>query len=293
MIFLKITGGLGNQMFQYATAYALAKKNKTNIGIDLSEINKKEGKENFTYRDFQLNSIFNISNYQLIPTHRYSFIINHSFFNKIKRKLIGGTYFLEKNLTYQKDINLCKKNSYIEGYFQSEKYFIEFENEIRNQFNFKGKFNLKTNVLAVKIKQSPSLAIHIRRGDYINNKIINQTHGTCNLHYYKKALSLFDLKKHHLYFFSDDINWVKNNFNFIDLNNATFVDWNKGDNSWQDMYLMSLCENFIIANSSFSWWGAWLSVNKNKKVIAPKKWFADKIKNEQTKDLFPTSWIKI
>ena len=96
-------------MFQFATAYALATKHNTNIGIDLSEINKTYGKKNFTYRDFELDFIFNISNYELIPTHSYSFITNHSFFDKIKRKLIGGTYFLEKDLTYQSNINNCKK----------------------------------------------------------------------------------------------------------------------------------------------------------------------------------------
>ena len=220
-------------------------------------------------------------------------ITHHSFFDKIKRKLIGGYYFLEKGLSFQIEHKNCTKNTYIEGYFQSEKYFVAIQNKIRQHFTFKTKTNTQTKALALKIKKQQPIAIHIRRGDYVKNKLINQTHGTCNIDYYKKALKLFDLKNHELYFFSDDINWVKDNFDFINLKKATFIDWNIGQDSWQDMYLMSLCQNFIIANSSFSWWGAWLSTYKDKKIIAPKQWFNDEIKNNQTKDLIPNNWIRI
>jgi len=293
MIFLKINGGLGNQMFQYTAALVLSLKHNTKVGIDLSEIEKNNGKTNFTYRDFQLDSIFKLSNYKIIPPFTYSFIINDSFFDKIKRKLIGGSYFLEKDLSYQNEFENCKKNTYIEGYFQSEKYFIALRQEILNQFTFNSNVNSQTKSLAEKINQKPSIAIHIRRGDYIKNKTINQTHGSCDLDYYKRALKHFDLNKYQLYFFSDDINWVKKNFDFITKNSCNFIDWNNSTESWQDMYLMSLCDNFIIANSSFSWWGAWLSTNSNKKVIAPKVWFKDKIKNKQTNDLIPNSWARI
>jgi hypothetical protein len=293
MIFLKVTGGLGNQMFQFATAFALAKQMKTKVGIDLSEINKKEGKIDFTYRNFQLEQVFNIDNFDIIPTLSYNFIIGTHLIDKVKRVFIKGSFFYEKDLTFDPLIFDIKKNAYIEGYFQSEKYFITYENDIRKQFSFKQRPNIKTELLSEQIKRKNAIAIHVRRGDYVNNKAINLVHGACSLDYYKKALTLFDLTQHQLYFFSDDINWVKEKFNFIDLNTSTFVDWNNGENAWQDMHLMSKCKHFIIANSSFSWWGAWLSIYKDKKVIAPKQWFNDQFKNNQTKDLIPTSWIKV
>ncbi|HIP35301.1 MAG TPA: alpha-1,2-fucosyltransferase [Crocinitomix sp.] len=295
MIFLKITGGLGNQMFQFATAYALAKKNNTNIGIDLSEISSKKHKQNFTYRNFQLDKTFNISNFELIPSFAYDFIVGNQLKDKLKRFFVKGDFFYEKSLEFDNSLfQINNKNTYIEGYFQSEKYFIEFEKEIKKQFTFKQKTNLKTQNLSNFLSNKQTLAIHIRRGDYVNNKAINSTHGTCPVEYYQKALSYFDLNKHHLCFFSDDINWVKKTFtSIIELKSITFVDWNSGEDAWQDMYLMSLCKNFIIANSSFSWWGAWLSKHTNKKIIAPKQWFNNKTKNLQTKDLIPSSWIKI
>lgn len=292
MIYVKISGGLGNQMFQFAAAFAKAKSCDTKISIDLSEINKKDGKVDFTYRDFELESIFNISNY-FITKKKTNFIVGNSFRDKMIRKFVKSNFLIEKNLRYDNKIIDLSKNSYIEGYFQSELYFKEYESEIRNQFTFKAKKNSNTLKIVEDIKDSKSLAIHIRRGDYISNKSINNIHGTCSLEYYLKALKQFDLDNLKIYFFSDDIDWVKSNFLFLDQKKCNFIDWNTHKESWQDMYIMSKCDNFIIANSSFSWWGAWLSANKDKTIIAPKKWFNDKLKNEQTKDLIPTSWILV
>lgn len=293
MIFLKISGGLGNQMFQYATATSLAVLKNTTTGVDLADINTKEGKKNFTYRNFQLDSIFNLSNFKIVPSYAYSFITGTSIIDKIKRKLIGGEYFLEKNLAFCSDIFKITKNTYLEGYFQSEKNFIKTEKEIRQQFAFTKKLNIKSEEILQKIQNSKSIAIHIRRGDYIKNKVINSVHGTCSISYYKRALKHFKIEESDVFFFSDDINWVKNNFTFLNPDKTHFIDWNTGNDSWQDMALMSNCQNFIIANSSFSWWGAWLSDYSDKKIIAPKKWFNDNSKNEQTKDLLPSSWIVV
>ena len=110
MIFLKISGGLGNQMFQYATALALAKKLNTKVGIDLSSINDKEDKKDFTYRDFQLESLFNLDTYEIVPYYTYSFITGNSITDRVKRKLVGGFYLLEDSLEYQPNIKKCIKN---------------------------------------------------------------------------------------------------------------------------------------------------------------------------------------
>ena len=141
--------------------------------------------------------------------------------------------------------------------------------------------------------EANATAIHVRRGDYVNNPEINAVHGSCNISYYEKGLSKLAERGEigTVYIFSDDPKWVKENIR-IDYP-TQIIDWNQGEDSWQDMCLMSKCENFIIANSSFSWWGAYLSSSEQKKVIAPVRWFSDETKNKQTADLIPASWLKI
>lgn len=147
----------------------------------------------------------------------------------------------------------------------------------------------ENKIISDEIRKTNSVSLHIRRGDYITSKITNKFHGTCCLGYYKKAMKLINKKvKNPKYFvFSDDIYWVKKN---LEIKNAFYVDDNVGDKSYIDMQLMSMCKHNIIANSSFSWWAAWLNNNPNKIVIAPKKWFNDP--GMDTTDLISEEWIR-
>lgn len=294
MIVIKLQGGLGNQMFQYALASILAKKNKTSIKLDLNFFANKNKIEGFTPREFEL-SIF--ENKYKVASQRE--IIRFFEISKIdlflKRR--GFQYpkvFIEKKLGYHEEVLNIKQPVYLEGYFQSYHYFMGFENLIRKLFLFPlntvGTDNIQ---LLNTVQLHETIAVHIRRGDYVNDKKTQAFHGSCSMDYYSKAISYFKktIEKPRFVFFSDDINWVRENFQ-ANHSNAIFVDVNEGHDSWKDMLLMSTCKHQVIANSSFSWWSAWLNNNNNKVVIAPKIWFADSEINRCSNDLIPPTWIR-
>jgi len=197
----------------------------------------------------------------------------------------------------QKDIHNIRQflalpdHSYLEGYWGSEKYFKDIENIIRKEFTLKDKPDAINQKMISRIKNCDSVSIHIRRGDYIFDEKTNKYHGVCNLDYYLKAIALVakKVKKPYFFIFSDDIRWAKQNLHLKFP--CVYVNHNIGKKDYEDLRLMSNCCHNIIANSSFSWWGAWLNKNKDKIVIAPKKWFTDKSIN--TKDLIPKQWLKI
>ena len=281
-------GGLGNQLFQFIAGYVLAKKNKMNLRINIERLNSYD-------RQFELDKFPEI--YKLnIPK-----INNYKFYKVLKilgiYKLIN--FFLNKNIekferspfTFNEDL-LKKKivnNFSITGYFQSEKYFLNYKKIVLKLLRFpKAKNKLIQNYLNL-IKNRNSVAIHIRRGDYLNNPKVKCYHGVLGETYYKKSISYIkkNLKKPLFFIFSDDINLVKKTFLFLNKKKYIFIDTKS---SISDLYLMSNCKHFIIANSTFSWWGAWLSKNKHKVVCAPKKWLRAKI---STPDILPRSWVKI
>ena len=181
--------------------------------------------------------------------------------------------------------------TYFSGYWQTEKYFLPIEDKIRLAFKFDlKKVNDRTNSLLLEMKPQNAVSIHIRRGDYeydLNAKEV--LGGICDMEFYKKSIHYICEKNKDpfFYIFSDDCEWVMEHFSF--LLNSSIVDWNKKADSWQDMMLMSQCKHNIIANSSFSWWGAWLNSNPQKIVIAPSKWF----NNFDALDIVPESWIRI
>ena len=278
MIIVKLMGGMGNQMFQYAFARSLSLKTNTEFKIDLSFLKRRDLGENFTYRDFDLN-IFNISenivketqtdNLQSINENMFSY--SQETVNTIEQK-IGG-------------------NIYLDGYWQSYKYFEDFGEHIKKDFTFKNLVgdNKDTNVknMIIDIIESNSVMVNIRRSDYLNNNF----HGVMGFDYISEASKIIESKiDNPKYFvFSDDIEWCKEN---VKLDNMVIVDHKyKGDRFDLYLQLMKSCKHFIIPNSTFAWWAAWLSDNKNKIVISPKLWFTDI--NINTNDLIPSNWIRI
>lgn len=281
-------------MFQLAAAYALAFEHQVKVGINLDKIRVKNNADYFTKREFELNKIFNLVNSELVEKKEFKYIVDtkKSFWHSIKYKLQKSSFFYEKTLEYEESFWTLSGNALIEGYFQSEKYFKKYELEIRKLFEFKNVLNDRTLNLTNQIAHFNSVAIHVRRGDYISVKQNLQTHGVCSTEYYIQAHQRFkDIQNIRFIVLSDDIPWCIENLNLSE--NTIFVDWNNGPDSWQDMYIISKCNHAIIANSSFSWWGAWLINKPNKKIIAPNQWFNDHDKQKQTKDLIPSSWIKI
>lgn len=261
MIITKLQGGLGNQIFQWAYGKHLSVKYSTPLYLDLSFYKNQLG---VTKRDFSLDKFTNIS---------YDILSNNTNFSFSEKKIKSPKDdFIFKELKYDD-----KYHYYLNGYWQSEKYFLETEDIIRE--------NLKPNQSTIdklkeKYKTDKSVSIHIRRTDYVNS---NGYHPVQPINYYEKGLKIIK-DYENILVFSDDISWCKKNLKF---DNITFVENN---DDIEDLWLMSLCDNNIIANSSFSWWGAWLNNNKEKKVIAPLNWFGSRL---NTSDIIPTSWVKI
>lgn len=294
MIIVKLMGGLGNQMFQYAVARALSIKNNTNLLLDVSFYENQIG---VTERKFELD-VFNIK--AEIPAITEIKKIYKKYFEKsIRNKILfflnpdkAGLIYNDTSFNFDLCIYQAEyKNIYLNGYFQSEKYFKDIKDIIQRDFTLINTISNKSEQVLKKIKKLESVSIHLRRGDYVNDFKTNQVHGVCSLDYYENAINYINRNNKNIcYFvFSDDIEWTKANLK-ID-GDVEFVDSNDPDKNYEDMFLMSQCKHNIIANSSFSWWGAWLNQNPDKIVIVPKKWFNDSNRNIQ--DLIPETWIKI
>lgn len=268
MIVIKVQGGLGNQMFQYALGYKLTLLGKT-VKYDISSYIMKE----------QFSRKLDISLFELkLPIATEKELIHmgcgNSIWGKICRK--GGW---GKNRIYIEDIDKGYQSSlflmddiYLAGYWQSEKYFKDIRTEILNIYKMPDSFYRENRVLLTEIEQTNSVSLHIRRGDYLSDQNKKIYGGICTRYYYESALEMVrqKLKDIKIYIFTDDPEWVKMN---VAGKDAIVVEKNMKKNNAFDLFLMSKCKANIIANSSFSWWGAWLNQNTDKIVVSPVKWF--------------------
>ncbi len=291
MIVVNILGGLGNQMFQYAFAYAILQKKESAVKLDIGSF------ETYDLREYELN-LFNVS--LEISSEEEVYRLKHkqeNLFQKIIRKVnrkslsFSDAYYKEVHFNFDEKAYGTKDNIYYEGYWQSEKYFKTYREQLLKEFTLKEDIHKQSQIYQQEINRIESVSLHIRRGDYVTNSHTNSVHGTCSLDYYKSAVKEIENKvsNPHFFIFSDDLNWAKENLGFIE--NVIFVELDENIPDHEEMLLMSLCKHNIIANSSFSWWGAWLNQNASKIVIAPKKWFNDT--SRDTSDLIPKSWVCI
>ena len=287
MVIIKLIGGIGNQMFQYAMARAVAERNKAELGIDISWFDRY--KNNLAPREYALDN-FNISG-KLIKTGIFYRILSKISFLENFRSPQRRYYIKEKQIfNFDPEILKISGNVYIDGYWQNERYFKNIEKIIKEEFTLRNSLMGNASKIAKEILDKNSVSLHIRRKDYVENKITNQLHGVCSLDYYLKAMNriLEKVSKPSFFIFSDDIEWAKNN---LKLDYPTIFVSNNSIKDGEELLLMSKCKHNIIANSSFSWWGAWLNQNPQKIVIAPKQWFKDS--SVDTSDLISGSWIKI
>ncbi|QTD37470.1 alpha-1,2-fucosyltransferase [Polaribacter batillariae] len=267
MIIVRILGGLGNQMFQYAYAKALEQQGCT-VKLDVS-----------AFKKYKLHGGYHLDKYKI--DLKYA-----SNFTNLMSKITFFQHKKEKSLLFDASLKSLKGNKYVKGYFQTEKYFSEIRTILLEQFTIIDELSTSTkNYKKQILEANTSCSLHIRRGDYVSDKKANTVHGTCSLDYYEKAIKLIkkEHKEVHFFIFSDDISWTKEN---LTLENAIYIDHKTIPH--EDMYLMSICNHNITANSSFSWWGAWLNTFENKTIIAPKQWFVNK-ENE----IACENWIKI
>ena len=293
MIITKITGGLGNQMFQYAFGRARALQWNIPFKMDRSEL--ESGRLN-TPRQYELHHFNVVESFarpeelRQLKLDIYGRVMNRILLNvkntfpDIKPSHIREHASIEKNLKPGQPRSL-----YLDGYWQSEKYFKAYAEVIKKDFTLRDKPDSWNEELLQRIRKGASVSIHVRRGDYVTNASTNKYHGTCSLEYYQQAIALIEkeVSEPEYYVFSDDLPWVKENLSF-GKGTVVFVDHNSNA-AHMDIMLMSQCKHNIIANSSFSWWGAWLNANPRKQVIAPKKWFNHK----EDINILPEPWIKL
>ena len=276
MITVRITGGLGNQMFQYAFARTLQSREKKVVFQWHGHRTKSR------HNGFELDTVFAQPLSSKIPATN-----DHAWLNAIawlQRKTARRRE--PSNVGFNPEF-LETDSGYLDGYWQTEKYFKPLEETIRSDFTFKplaGEKNLK---LEKRVTAEPCTSIHIRRGDYLNHSGLG---GICTSAYYEQAIERLRAEQPDSSFviFSDDIPYCRELLSGL---SAVFVDWNQGADSWMDMALMSKCTHHIIANSSFSWWGAWLKKCEGT-VLCPRNWFAT---DSETQNLHicPDRWIRI
>ena len=281
MIKVRLSGGLGNQLFQYAFAYSLF-NNGYDVTLDSSGFNVDAAHNGLELDEYDLKLA--VSNrISVMDRLKYRVAAN----NKYLAKIIQGVN-IERSYGFDPQMMRPPANSLIAGYFQNEKYFKHHRTELIQEFmlplNLRSSIGNQINL----IKEYPGItSIHVRRGDYLLHPEI---YGVCNKDYFHRAICLINDKypDTKFFFFSDDMSWVKKNFSH---SNFLFAEANNSPK--QDLYLMSLCSHHILSNSSFSWWGAWLNHSVYKTIVAPIRWYANDELNLSVSDIVPADWLRI
>lgn len=295
MIIANIVGGLGNQMFQYACARALA----TELGFPLKVTIDMFG-QYASRRTLELERVFSLKIQVAGPEEMRRMVGLLRAPPAVRRILAGRGFAFLRGRRFIAEPHfhflgglpaLARAGAYLQGYWQSERYFLRHAPAIRSDFTFARPITGLNSELARAIHGGAGVSVHVRRGDYVSNPKIRSFHGVCSREYYFRAMERMRkvVPKARFFVFSDGPEWVKEILapRYPDL---TVVEHNRGEDSFGDMRMMSLCRHHIIANSSFSWWGAWLNPNPDKIVIAPNRWFAD---GRDDRDIVPATWERI
>lgn len=283
MIIVNLKGGLGNQMFQYALGRALSLKNNDILKLDTQSLSNAKELGNI-YRPFDL-AAFSIYQDIATPEEVKRLRYPNGILSKIKELFVQKIVRPNTVIFNNKILNLTG-NQYLDGYWQSPRYFDQIKNILLEDFTLRKLLSASGEILKKEILNTNAISLHVRRGDYVANPKVKRENGICSPEYYKSAVALIkkEVASPHFFIFSDDITWVKENLSITDP--VRYVE-DTNLTAPEELYLMSICQHNIIANSSFSWWGAWLNQNSNKIVVAPTPWF-DKIKSD--KSLIPNSW---
>lgn len=292
MVIVKLLGGLGNQMFQYATGRAVAHRLRVELLLDVS------GFAHYDLRRYELDEWAIQARVASSEELASAGVAAHppTLLSRMGQALGFGrplNSFKEASFAYDPGVLQVAAPAYLDGYWQSDRYFSEVADLLRRDFVLKHQPDINNQRMTVRIHEASTQAVslHIRRGDYVSNPQTAQYHGVCSLDYYRTAANYISerVSNPHFFVFSDDLAWVSEN---IKLNHAmTLVNVNGADRGAWDMTLMMACRHHVIANSSFSWWGAWLNPHADKIVVAPKRWFSGA--SHDTSDLIPASWVRL
>lgn len=297
--YIGLKGGLGNQMFQYAFGVAASLETHHPLALDLTNYGMQSAID--TPRSFLLQH-FNIQAHIADTKHVAKFHArNATLFRKIKRKLFPRSEYM-----YNAHALKVKQGQYLEGFWQTEKYFLKYSDTIKSELSLKNPYGAEALAAHMEIKQAKekgfeTIMVHIRRGDYVTNPHSVKLLGVLSPEYFNDAIAkivhVLDVKSmndhgtakpKHIFFASEDVAWVKEHIK--PHHDFTFIS-RPGIYDFEEIMLMSECDHFVISNSSFSWWAAWLGKNPNKQVVAPKRWIMDP--KVRTDDATPASWLRI
>ena len=281
MIITKIKGGLGNQLFQYAAGRAVALHHKVPLKLDTTIFETYKLHNGYRLDQFAIQAEIAADNEIINLKGR-----NNVLFSALRKAGLvkRKSYFKEKRSSYF-DASVFKNNSvYLDGYWQNELYFSNIRELLLQELSPNNSMNDLGFAYLDSIKKSNSVSLHVRRGDYVNLKNIN----VLDVDYYMKAAEYIgkNVEKPTFYIFSDDLEWCKSSLTF--LGDCIYVE--RTQTEMDDLKLMSFCQHNIIANSSFSWWGAWLNQNPNKTVIAPKDWL---LNDPGSSNVILSDWVKL
>ncbi len=295
MIIVKLVGGLGNQMFQYSLGRRLSLARNVPLKLDLSWY-VKDSSRSFALDAFDIKTeIASIAEVEKFVPPALSGLKKEMF------------YFLQNHLPYRYRrviteplfsynpviVNKTPKNAYLLGYWQSEKYFMDIDTLIHEDFTAIKPFSAVYHQWEVRIANQVAVSLHIRRGDYISDTRFRRKYFVCSTAYYIRAIEKLQQMHSNLtiYVFSDDIHWARQEL--PGSNSLKFVDSEEMLTDVEELLLMSRCNHHVISNSTFGWWGAWLNQKPDKIVIAPANWFIDRKLSEQSQDIIPENWIRM
>jgi Glycosyl transferase family 11 len=291
LIIARLNGGLGNQMFQFAAARAMALRTGATLKLDVSAFARDR------LRRYDLG-VYALADH--VP------MASDDDLAKCEQKTPRGLALIGKALGfgaaaipaireaqfhYDPALATATPPAYLVGYWQSERYFADHAGQIRQDFMPRQPLEPDNVTIADLIQRSAAVSLHVRRGDYVSDAKVRSVHGVCDLDYYARAMAAIEARvaAPSYFVFSDDPDWTR--ANLISAHPMTFITANPGARAYRDMRLMSLCQHHIIANSSFSWWGAWLNPQAAKIVVAPSQWFAGG--HNDARDLLPASWLRV
>jgi hypothetical protein len=291
LIVARLFGGLGNQMFQYAAARALALRTGAELRVDLTDF-AADPRRRYELGDFPIAA----TPASAADLRRFG-LTGRPMAWRLRRwlRLLAGPRIepirRQPHFHFDPTIVALRPPVYLDGYWQSERYFADHAETLRRELQPQGPLDPASAAVAAEIDAVNAVSVHVRRGDYVSDPRTHRYHGICSPDYYRRALAHVGarVENPHLFVFSDDPQWCRDNLRF-DLP-MTIVDANPPERGPGDLQLMVRCRHHVLANSSFSWWGAWLDAGRDKIVVAPARWF--NTPRNDTRDLTPPAWVRL